>query len=365
MSVWSGIAAAGVAIALAFVAVGQPLWQWQMDDPQHTESWTYSPFSAHHVFLNKTANTTTTQDYSYNALAASDPNMSAALAEFGTFFTLGLVAGFAGMVLSVLSAWKKLRGIFAGLAFVAACAAMLYVGFAIVFSIPSAATIDLPTLGPARTQFYEQGGVGAQMLSTVPGAGWILVLGTGLGFAWASSDIWHIVPSKKVSPKKMEQTMKRVPTKVVATPPPPAELLPSAPEPDIEEVFVIGSNGLLVKHMSRSLMSDKDRDVVGSMISAISSFVREAFTERDGEVHEVTLGDHRFVMCNDTGIVLAVLVSSGDTEDIVHRLRHLLAILRDRYGDRLATWQGEPLEGIEDELQVLWQPYHLPPPPAV
>src|SRR5216684_6025364 len=153
MSVWSGIAAAGVAIALAFVAVGQPLWQWQMDDPQHTESWTYSPFSAHHVFLNKTANTTTTQDYSYNALAASDPNMSAALAEFGTFFTLGLVAGFAGMVLSVLSAWKKLRGIFAGLAFVGACAAMLYVGFAIVLSLPIAATRDLPTLGTASTQF--------------------------------------------------------------------------------------------------------------------------------------------------------------------------------------------------------------------
>ena len=132
----------------------------------------------------------------------------------------------------------------------------------------------------------------------------------------------------------------------------------------IEEVFVIGSNSLLVKHMSRSLMSDKDRDVVGSMISAISSFVREAFTERDGEVHEVTLGDHRFVMCSDRGIVLAVLVSSGDTDDIVHRLRHLLAILDDRYGDRLATWQGESLEGIEDELQVLWQPYHLPPPPV-
>src|SRR5436309_13141254 len=93
----------------------------------------------------------------------------------------------------------------------------------------------------------------------------------------------------------------------------------------IEEVFVIGSNGLLVKHMSRTLMTDKDRDVVGSMISAISSFVREAFTERDGEVHEVTLGDHRFVMCSDRGIVLAVLVSSGNTEDIVHRLRHLLA----------------------------------------
>lgn len=366
MSVWSGIAAAGVAIALAFVAVGQPLWQWQMEDQQHRESWSYNPFSAHQVFLNKTTNITTSRSYSVDGLAAFQKNMSAALSEFDTFFALGLVAGFGGMVLSVMSAWKKLRGIFAGLAFVGATAAMLYVGFAIVLSLPIAATRDLPTLGTASTQFYEQGSIGGQMLSTTPGASWILVLGAGLAFAWASSDIWHIVPSKKALPKKMEATVKRVPPKVFVTPPPPpAELLPSAPEPNIEEVFVIGSNGLLVKHMSRSLMSDKDRDVVGSMISAISSFVREAFTERDGEVHEVTLGDHRFVMCNDSGIVLAVLVSSGDTEDIVHRLRHLLAILRDRYGDRLATWQGEPLEGIEDELQVLWQPYHIPPPPPL
>jgi predicted regulator of Ras-like GTPase activity (Roadblock/LC7/MglB family) len=364
MSVWSGIAAAGVAIALAFVAVGQPLWQWQMDDTQGRESWTYNPFSAHQVFLNKSTNVTTSRSYSVDGLTAIQEHMAAALAEFDTFFALGLVAGFAGTVLSVMSAWKKLRGIFAGLAFVGACAAMLYVGFAMVFSLPSAATQDLPRLGSASTQFAAEGSYGAQLLSTSPGAGWILVLGAGLAFAWASSDIWHIVPAKKGAPKKMEATVKRVPPKVVAPPPPPAELLASAPEPNIEEVFVIGSNGLLVKHMSRSLMSDKDRDVVGSMISAISSFVREAFTERDGEVHEVTLGDHRFVMCSDSGIVLAVLVSSGDTEDIVHRLRHLLAILGDRYGDRLATWQGEPLEGIEDELQVLWEPYHLPPPPA-
>src|SRR5437899_12942171 len=108
--------------------------------------------------------------------------------------------------------------------------------------------------------------------------------------------------------------------------------------------------------MSRSLMSDKDRDVVGSMISAISSFVREAFTERDGEVREVTRGDHRFVMCNESGLVLAVLVKSGDTEDIVHRLRHLLATLRDRYGNPLATSPGQSLGRIADAPWVLCEP---------
>jgi hypothetical protein len=152
---------------------------------------------------------------------------------------------------------------------------------------------------------------------------------------------------------------------VAAIPPPPTDGVPSTvPEPVIEEVFLIASNGLLIKHMSRTLMTDKDRDVVGSMISAISSFVREAFTERDGEIHEVSLGEHRFVMCNESGVVLAVLVTSGETEGLVHRMQHLLVVLRDRYGQRLSVWQGESFEGIEDELAVLWEPYHLPPPPA-
>src|SRR3989442_1274857 len=73
MSVWSGIAAAGVAIALAFVAIGQPLWQWQMEGPQQRETWTYSPFSAHQQVYNKTQNTNTSRFYSYDQLASSVP----------------------------------------------------------------------------------------------------------------------------------------------------------------------------------------------------------------------------------------------------------------------------------------------------
>jgi len=360
MSIWSGVAAAGIALALVFAAVANPLWEWRKEDSQRTEIWSYSPFAAHHTIYNNTTKQDDLRlDYGYDQLRPIQQDMANAFADFDQFFVLGAIAGFVGFALSMLTAWKKLRGIYAGVAFLGACASMLYASFSIVFTIPKAA-LQRPGI-PGGAQFAGQS-VGAYTLSWAPQLAWFLAIGAGLAFAWASSDVWHLVSSKKLTPKKMEVTIKRIPS--VTNPPTPPALAPSAPEPVIEEVFVIGSNSLLVKHMSRSLMSDKDRDVVGSMISAISSFVREAFTERDGEVHEVTLGDHRFVMCSDRGIVLAVLVSSGDTDDIVHRLRHLLAILDDRYGDRLATWQGESLEGIEDELQVLWQPYHLPPPPV-
>jgi hypothetical protein len=368
MSFWSAVAAAGVAFVIAFVALGEPVWEYETRDAGGSESWSYGAFVAHQKVYDSASGITTFRNYSYDQLAGlpagrAQPNMARVFGEFQQLAIGSLVAASAGIALAIVSKWKRLRGIFAGFAFLAACALTLFAVFTIAFAIPGAASNDFRTTIPQIS-----GGTlgGPSTASWRPWLGWYLPIGTGLGFAWASSDLWHVRPVKKRQPAKVEVTVRMKPSmSVAAIPPPPADAESSMiPEPVIEEVFLIASNGLLIKHMSRTLMTDKDRDVVGSMISAISSFVREAFTERDGEIHEVSLGEHRFVMCNDSGVVLAVLLTSGNTEDIVHRMQHLLAVLRDRYGERLATWQGESFEGIEDELAVLWDPYHLPPPPA-
>lgn len=367
MSVWSGLAAAGVGIALAVVAMGMPIWEWRSDDTNAAlEEWSYRPFLAHHYLYNYTTNQTEeSRDYGYEQLAVQQRHMAMVMGEFGQFLVLGIVAGIGGIALSVLSRWKKIRGIFAGVAFLAATGFTMYAAFTSVFTIPEAARMDLD---PSIQDFSGSLRGGSLAMTWNLAMGWFLPIGCGLAFAWASSDVWHLRPARKALPMKVEVTFKGLPaanTPALPPPPPPVELAASiVREPSIEEVFVIGANGLLIKHMSRTLMTDKDRDVVGSMISAISSFVREAFTERDGEVHEVSLGEHHFVMCSDGGVVVAVLIAAGDAAEIVPRLRHLLAVLRDRYADRMDRWQGEALEGIEDELAVLWEPYHLPPPPV-
>ena len=56
--------------------------------------------------------------------------------------------------------------------------------------------------------------------------------------------------------------------------------------------------------------------------------------------------------------------AAGAAGEILTMDGQTVTVLRDRYGERLATWQGEPIEGIEDELGALWDPYHLPPPPV-
>src|SRR5439155_497815 len=247
----------------------------------------------------------------------AQPHMAKVFADYQSFMVLALIAGAAGIALGIVSKWRKLRGIFAGIAFLVAAAPILYTIFTIAFAIPDAATSDV------SSNIREFSGSIRGTVSEVWGQriGWYLPMGSGLAFAWASSDLWHVRAMRKRVPTKIEVTLKPASSQGPALPPPPpppAEAAPVAPpEPMIEEVFVIGSNGLLVKHMSRTLMTDKDRDVVGSMIAAISSFVREAFSERGGEVHEVSLGDHRLVMCKQAGLVVAVGVAAGEAEAIV------------------------------------------------
>lgn len=365
MSAASGIAATGIALVLAFVAVGQPVWEWRLVGTAEMEVWSYKLFSVDHVVTNATTNVTTSTSYTYYELT-DQPNMSTLFIALGRWFAIGVIAAAAGLALSVTTLLRKVRGLYAGVAFLGACSAILYAGLNLAFALPAAAAPDLPA--PNGQPIVNFGGSfqaqGAWTLSWTALAGWFLLLGIGLALAWTSSELWHVrVLKKAVAPPAVTPA---APVKV-PVPPAPAPVVPAAEaplEPVIDEVFVIAPSGLLVKHMSRSLLSDKDRDVVGGMISVVSNFVRDAFTEKDGQVQEIQLGEHRFIMYNHAGLVLAVLVGTGDTEPILHRLRHLATLLLDRYGERLSAWNGEPLDGIEDELVVLWQPFFVPPPPA-
>ncbi len=363
MSGWSGLVVVAVAFAVVVLAVGQPVWEWHVTEGPQTETWSYGLFSVAHTVANDTTGAVTADNLPYGSLAAQ-PQMAALFETLQLGFLGMLAAAVAAAGLSAATVLRKLRGLFAGVALVAGCLLALFVPLYVALSVSDAAG-DLPRFGGPPLSSFEgqmtvpQTGGGALIVLWGPDLAWYLLLGLAIVLAFGASEMWSVRPT----PKRTAVASAAAPH----TPPrpPPEPPAPDHPEPILEEVFVIGANGLLIKHMSRTLMTDKDRDVVGGMISVLSNFVRETFRERDGnDVQEVTLGDHRFILCNDRGIVVAVLVTRGATEDIVPRLRHLLACLIDRYEAQLDTWGGQPLDGIEDEIAVLWQPFFLPPPPA-
>ena len=365
MSAWSGVVVVAVAFAVALVAVGQPAWQWHRSTGADYETWSYQLFGATHTVSNSTAGTTTISNYTYVGLPGQGDIASLFLSLQAAF--LGMVASLAAAAaLGVATARRKLRGLFAGVALLAGCLLALAIPLYLVLDLPVAAGVDLPRLNGQPISGFEgqmtlpQAGASPVVVLWGPGLSWYLLLVLALVLAFGATEVWSLRPARTPKATAASNPVREA----TPVPPPPEPPAPARQEPILEEVFVIGSNGLLIKHMSRTLMSEKDRDVVGGMISILSNFVRETFSERDGgNVQEITLGDHRFILCNDSGVVVAVLVTRGATEDIVPRLRHLIALLVDRYGDKLEDWGGVPLEGIEDEIAVLWQPFFLPPPP--
>ncbi len=365
MSAWSGVVVVAVALVVAFVAVGQPAWEWHRSTGSTYESWSYGLFDAEHTVHNGTAGTTTISNVSYAALSSQGHIASLFLTLQYVFYGV-LASSIAAAALSVAAARRKLRGAYAASALVVGCLLALIIPLFLALDLPAAAGLDLPSLnGQPITSFQGQMTLpqsGGSPIVMLWGAGltWYILLVLAIILALGASEVWSVKPVRKPAPGAASAARTALPAPPAGEPP-----APERQEPVLEEVFVIGSNGLLIKHMSRTIMTEKDRDVVGGMISILSNFVRETFSERDGgDVQEITLGDHRFLLCNESGVVVAVLVTRGATEDIVPRLRHLLALLHDRYGDQLANWGGTPLEGIEDEIAVLWEPFFLPPPPV-
>ena len=364
MSAWSGVAVAAVALVVVLVAVGQPTWEWHRSSGSDYETWSYRLFDARHTVHNGTAGTTVVSDFAYADLPGQPEIVSLFVLLQDAFLGMA-AAAVAAAALSLAAARRRWRGLFAALALLAGCVVGLAIPLLLVLDLPAAAGADLPPLNGQPVTGFEgqmtlpQAGTSPILVLWGPAVAWYLLLILAVVLAFGASEMWSVKPAKEPTgrPAAPEQRPR--------APPPPEPPAPPRQEPILEEVFVIGSNGLLIKHMSRTLMSEKDRDVVGGMISILSNFVREAFSERNGtNVQEITLGDHRFILCNDSGIVVAVLATRGATEDIVPRLRHLIALLVDRYGEALENWGGEPLDGIEDEIAVLWQPFFLPPPPA-
>src|SRR2546426_12629642 len=110
MSVWSGLAAAGVAIVLALAAFGQPVWEYRREDSQVAETWSYGAFVAGHTVYNKSTQVTTFRNYSYDQLAGlpsprAQPHMAQVFSNYQMIMILGLIAAVGGVALSLLSRW--------------------------------------------------------------------------------------------------------------------------------------------------------------------------------------------------------------------------------------------------------------------
>lgn len=122
---------------------------------------------------------------------------------------------------------------------------------------------------------------------------------------------------------------------------------------DIEEVFLVYRDGVLIYHLSRSLSQDKDEDVLSGMLTAIQEFVRDAFVYGEHrELHQLDFGEYRIMIERGQHVYLAV-VYSGKGAVVRRRVRSVLDHIETAYRGVLEDWDGdmEKVAGARDLIR--------------
>ncbi|HVG36844.1 MAG TPA: hypothetical protein VNA10_03850, partial [Thermoplasmata archaeon] len=122
---------------------------------------------------------------------------------------------------------------------------------------------------------------------------------------------------------------------------------------EIEEVFLVYRDGVLIYHLSRSLSQDKDEDVLSGMLTAIQEFVRDAFVYGEHrELHQLDFGEYRIMIERGQRVYLAV-VYSGKGAVVRRRVRSVLDHIETAYRGVLEDWDGdmERVAGARDLIR--------------
>jgi uncharacterized repeat protein (TIGR01451 family) len=122
----------------------------------------------------------------------------------------------------------------------------------------------------------------------------------------------------------------------------------------IEEVFLTTRDGILMDHLSRNLVQDKDPDIVSGMLMGIQRFVRDAFQfPDDRELHQMEFGDHHVVIERGKDVVLAAVTSGGGPNAVGAKLKKALDQIEADFGEILAKFDGsmDSIVGVRERLR--------------
>ena len=125
----------------------------------------------------------------------------------------------------------------------------------------------------------------------------------------------------------------------------------------VEHVFLIYQGGTPLVHLSRTLTSDKDPDLIASMFTAIQSFMNESFHSMGvGSVRSIEMAEHHVAFGRGAYVLLVVLYRGRESNRLERRVETVVTDIEARFRDVLANWNGDVdrIAGVKGMLEQLW-----------
>ena len=121
----------------------------------------------------------------------------------------------------------------------------------------------------------------------------------------------------------------------------------------IEEIFLVHWSGVLIVHLSKTIKTATDRDILAAMLTTIQQFAREAFVEwRGRDIRRIDLGNQKVFLSRGSYTYLAAVVRGRKPGGLASRMARSVVEFEGTFEQKLEEWDGalETLVGAEEML---------------
>ena len=127
--------------------------------------------------------------------------------------------------------------------------------------------------------------------------------------------------------------------------------------PRIEQAFLIHNNsGCLITYASLKDQGGPDSDIVAGMLTAIQSFVREAFGAGQWSLKRLEFEDRNMIIELGDHLYLAVIYSGKADTKMQSRVENTMNAIKERYWLQCKEWTGDMAEweGCQEMVTTLF-----------
>ncbi len=118
----------------------------------------------------------------------------------------------------------------------------------------------------------------------------------------------------------------------------------------VDEVFLMTTTGLLLKHYTRRLRPDQDEDILAGMLTAVQNFIKESFDEAGGKLNEIRFENYDILISHSKNLVIAAIISTKKPERLRDQLKTATEDLESKFGEKIGHWSGDKTELADVDL---------------
>ena len=127
--------------------------------------------------------------------------------------------------------------------------------------------------------------------------------------------------------------------------------------PHIQEAFLVHKSGCLISYSSASGGEDEDFDILAGMLTAIQSFVKDAFGAGQWSLKRLEFEDRNLFIELGDHLYLAIIYGGKADAKMQSKVERTVDIIEEKFWAQCKEWTGDmdEWEGVKEIMSPLFE----------